>query len=360
MYHCKMTPYEGYSDYIFVSYAHKDADRVLPIVDALAERGYRIWYDEGIIPGSEWPEYIAEHLHGSCIILAFISQASIQSDNCRREITFALSKKINLLGIILEPVEMSLGLEMQLAAHQCVVKYKYPSFTQFIDKICSMPELETCIRFSNGKHLRQKQVADAHKVQSKTQPRNSINVPTANISSATKNLTQPTRTAPAPTPALDPQTDPTGKVIAILVVIIALALVSAAALLYSAEKEPPLPLPENTSIPSTVQTFFPIPTESFSPISTPIPTPVVTLSPQLPEVTPNVYIPEITYTPEPVITETPIVPDNLPDSPPDSPDEEPRNDDPFILPDEQTSEIEEEIPSIVIEVPTPAEIYTNE
>ena len=37
MYHVRMKPYEGDEDYIFVSYAHKDSDFVLPIIDNLHE-----------------------------------------------------------------------------------------------------------------------------------------------------------------------------------------------------------------------------------------------------------------------------------------------------------------------------------
>ena len=57
--------YEGKEPYIFVSYAHKDSPAVFHIVEQLSARGYRIWYDEGIEPGSEWPEYIANHLLGA-------------------------------------------------------------------------------------------------------------------------------------------------------------------------------------------------------------------------------------------------------------------------------------------------------
>ena len=49
--------YEGNLPFIFVSYAHKDSREVFDLIEKLAARGYRIWYDEGIKPGVEWPEY---------------------------------------------------------------------------------------------------------------------------------------------------------------------------------------------------------------------------------------------------------------------------------------------------------------
>ena len=137
--------YEGNEPYIFISYAHKDSKRVYPILEELNRRGYRVWYDDGIAPGSEWPENIAQHLSGCSLTLAFISPSSIASDNCRREVTFALSKRKPFLGILLEPTEMSLGMEMQLSAQQCIMKYSYTTEESFYNKVCSCPDLQPCL-----------------------------------------------------------------------------------------------------------------------------------------------------------------------------------------------------------------------
>ena len=77
MQRCAFTPYEGKKPYIFISYAHKDSHRVFPILEELDRRGYRVWYDDGIAPGSEWPEDIATHLDGCAVFLAFVSNNSI-------------------------------------------------------------------------------------------------------------------------------------------------------------------------------------------------------------------------------------------------------------------------------------------
>ena len=37
--------YKGEQPYIFISYAHKDSDVVLPIVAKLQQDGYRVWYE---------------------------------------------------------------------------------------------------------------------------------------------------------------------------------------------------------------------------------------------------------------------------------------------------------------------------
>ena len=65
--------YEGQEPYIFISYAHKDSNTVLPIIQGLQERGFRVWYDAGIEIGTEWPQYIATHLKHCHSCLAFVS-----------------------------------------------------------------------------------------------------------------------------------------------------------------------------------------------------------------------------------------------------------------------------------------------
>ncbi len=145
MQRCAFTPYEGQKPYIFISYAHKDAHLVFPVLEELDRRGYRVWYDDGIAPGSEWPENIAQHLDGCSLTLAFLSPNSVASDNCRREMTFALSKRKPFLGIMLQPTEMSLGMEMQLSAQQCIMKYTYTSDADFLRKLCSCPDLLPCL-----------------------------------------------------------------------------------------------------------------------------------------------------------------------------------------------------------------------
>ena len=141
---CSAKPYEGNEKYIFVSYCHKDKDKVFPIIEQLVKDGYRIWYDEGIDPGTEWPEIIAQHLNECSAVLAFITENSLNSHNCRREISFALLKKKLFISIILEPVKMSPGIEMQLSATQSIYKYKLDYEDEFYNKINNTSLLDVC------------------------------------------------------------------------------------------------------------------------------------------------------------------------------------------------------------------------
>ena len=117
--------YEGEESYIFVSYCHKDKERVMPVIELLMQKGYRVWYDQGIHPGTEWPEIVAQRLQKCKVFLVFLSENYAKSHNCIREIHYAVAKEKEFLSIILEPVELSAGVEMQLCASQAIDCRKY-------------------------------------------------------------------------------------------------------------------------------------------------------------------------------------------------------------------------------------------
>lgn len=100
--------YEGKEAYIFVSYAHKDSLRVLPIIEELYNRKYRVWYDEGIAPGSEWPQNIADHLNAASAVLIFVSGNSLVSPNCENEVQRAFASDKLLIEYKLDGSEHTL------------------------------------------------------------------------------------------------------------------------------------------------------------------------------------------------------------------------------------------------------------
>ena len=110
----QLKPYEGKEPYIFVSYAHRDKDRVLPIVTRMAGEHLRVWYDEGIDPGTEWDMNIAEHIEGCTSFVAFISANYLASDNCKDELNFARDLQKERLLIYLEDTKLPLGMAMRL------------------------------------------------------------------------------------------------------------------------------------------------------------------------------------------------------------------------------------------------------
>ena len=58
----KIIPYKGREPYVFISYAHKDGAEVRAVLERMQKDGYRLWFDEGIDPGTEGDDVIAAHV----------------------------------------------------------------------------------------------------------------------------------------------------------------------------------------------------------------------------------------------------------------------------------------------------------
>jgi hypothetical protein len=137
----KSLSYEGNAPYIFISYSHKDSDRVMPAISELQSAGYKVWYDAGIKAGSKWPDYIANRLSNSALVILFISAASIDSQYCSQELTFAQSLKKPILSVILDETPIPLGMQMQLCNHQSLIAYRHNSIESYVKELCSAPYL---------------------------------------------------------------------------------------------------------------------------------------------------------------------------------------------------------------------------
>lgn len=154
-------PYEGDKPYIFISYAHADSDAVMSVVTHMHDRGYRIWYDEGIEVGSEWPECIASHLTGAQLVIAFISNSYMRSDNCRREMHYALSKRLRIINVFIENTDMTPGMEMQIGSIFALMRYNM-SDEEFYGKLYSAPLLDAEL-FAEGGALAEAQLPEPPK-----------------------------------------------------------------------------------------------------------------------------------------------------------------------------------------------------
>lgn len=137
-------PYDGDEPYIFISYAHRDDKAVLPIVEELSRNGYRVWYDQGIDPGTEWDENIAQHVEDCGCFIAFLSKNYLDSDNCKDELNYARDLNKERLIVYLEQVRLPGGLAMRINRLQAIYKYTYRSQTDFYNKLFSTPSLGKC------------------------------------------------------------------------------------------------------------------------------------------------------------------------------------------------------------------------
>ncbi len=113
-------PYKGDEKYIFISYAHKDSHLVWPIVRQMQNDGYRVWYDEGIDPGTEWDENIAEHVCGCDYFIAFLSKNYLASENCKDELNYGRDLGKHQLLVYLQPVRLPQGIALRIGRCESV------------------------------------------------------------------------------------------------------------------------------------------------------------------------------------------------------------------------------------------------
>lgn len=138
--HCNgknsVRPYKGAETYIFISYSHKDQAEVFSILSTMIRHGFRVWFDEGIDPGTEWDENIAEHIQKSSYFVSFISENYLQSNNCKDELNFARDLEKPRLLVYLSDVILPAGMAMRLNRLQAIHYYKYSTMESFFKKLC--------------------------------------------------------------------------------------------------------------------------------------------------------------------------------------------------------------------------------
>ena len=115
--------------YIFISYSHRDANRIFPIIYRLRSEGYNLWYDEGIEAGSEWDENIANHIMQSSYFIAFISENYLNSTNCKDELNYARDLDKEQFLIYLEDVTLPAGMAMRMNRIQAIMWNRFDEKT---------------------------------------------------------------------------------------------------------------------------------------------------------------------------------------------------------------------------------------
>ena len=152
--------YEGDRDYIAVSYARADVDAARSIVRALADAGYRVWWDKGIRGGTRFSDDIADRVHDCACVIVLISRAWVDSDWCRDEVEYALGLKKKILPIYLEDVELPRAMRMRLGGLQALFWHEYETDEEFNEDLFAVRMLDSCLS-EEGKSDRGVKARDA-------------------------------------------------------------------------------------------------------------------------------------------------------------------------------------------------------
>ena len=115
--------YRGKEPYVFISYARLDSERVFAEIKRFNEAGFHVWYDEGIAPGNEWSDEIAEALSNCSFFVVMLTPTSAPREAVLNEISFALDEGKPLLAIYLEETVLPPGLKLRISRKQAILRY---------------------------------------------------------------------------------------------------------------------------------------------------------------------------------------------------------------------------------------------
>ena len=111
----KFEAYNGNEPYLFVSYSHRDTQKVYPLLDMLHDRKYRIWYDESCENGNDFRDELRSRIENCEAVVLFVSTASMSSPFCGMEIIVARENNKRLYPIYLDDVPVPPAFEILLA-----------------------------------------------------------------------------------------------------------------------------------------------------------------------------------------------------------------------------------------------------
>jgi|TARA_Y100000310_G_scaffold341149_3_gene439363 hypothetical protein len=88
--------------YVFVTYDGADATKVQEEIEWLQSDGVSFWSKESVAGEEVKSEELADALENAVKVLFFVSSASMDSDDCRREVAFASLRGLEVLQVFLE------------------------------------------------------------------------------------------------------------------------------------------------------------------------------------------------------------------------------------------------------------------
>ena len=135
--------YEGLEPYIFISYSHKDHDKMDQIKASLSRLHMRFWYDSGLHSGDDWNLVIAQRLEKAAVCLLLLSRESASSTYVKNELNFAQNHRIPIHTIMLESFEIPVDIELMVGRIQAIIMkegYEQELFNALPPELIDQPE----------------------------------------------------------------------------------------------------------------------------------------------------------------------------------------------------------------------------
>lgn len=98
----KFDAYVGNEPYLFISYSHRDTEKVYQTLDLLHDRKYRIWYDESCETGNDFRDELRTKIENCEAVILFVSNASMTSPFCGMEIIVARENGKRIFPVYVE------------------------------------------------------------------------------------------------------------------------------------------------------------------------------------------------------------------------------------------------------------------
>lgn len=101
---------------VFISYSHEDADVANEVKSALSAAGMTVWIDEGgLLGGDILIEQVASEIDDADFVVALVSQFSVESNWCKKEISLAVTGgirggKVKVIPLLVGDVDLPLVL----------------------------------------------------------------------------------------------------------------------------------------------------------------------------------------------------------------------------------------------------------
>ncbi|TLU87428.1 MAG: TIR domain-containing protein [Chlorobium sp.] len=121
---------------IFISYSHKDEERVKPIIEKLEKRGRSVFWDRHIPAAQTWHNYIGEALNTSSCVLVVWSRHSIISESVIEEAVIAKKRGV-LVPLRIDDIDPPLGFSLIQSPNLADWKNNsaHPAFQLLVDAI---------------------------------------------------------------------------------------------------------------------------------------------------------------------------------------------------------------------------------